>query len=128
VTIAFALELKRTLKCSQCSDRALPERRFCRVHLDYAKARWDEHVRLCKRLGRCINCHRPKLPNELRCRTCKQHNRDRSKLWWRGSGGARRRAKIQAARNAGICDSCIRRAAIQGHRRCGVCHPGGYAT
>ena len=126
MTKKFAQELKAKLKCGQCSRNSAPDRKFCVQHLEYARNQWHRHVTRCTAEGRCINCSKPKLPNEQRCGSCKAGNRASCKRWW-NENKDRLRERYHDRLRRGLCGSCGLRKPVKDHVACIECHPKGYA-
>lgn len=125
MTRKFALELKKRLKCTACSSKAAPDRKFCPHHLELARQTWHRHVTACRASGRCIECRNKPLKSEQRCASCKKENRDNCKRWWtENAERPKERRRQRIAR--GLCGSCGLRKHVKGHTDCVVCHPEGY--
>jgi len=81
------------IKCKNCKESALPDRKYCQKHLDYINQKARERV------GKCKQCSEPAANGKSRCLKHQEEIRIKS---------AERKAKLKAG---GLCKDCGREAA-----------------
>lgn len=91
------------VKCKNCKDAALPDRKYCQKHLDYINQKARERV------GKCKQCNEPVADGKSRCLKHQEEVRIKS---------AERKARLKAN---GLCRHCGEKA-LDSLTQCKVCN------
>jgi hypothetical protein len=124
MTLLFAQEFKKPLKCAYCAQAPLTDYSLCSPHLVQARERFRSWAKKRRRAGLCIRCACKSFRGYLRCRKHTVENRRVCKVWSAAHPDYCKRQweKSKAVRDAGFCPSCREHPKLEGpFRRCEPC-------